>query len=80
MRLGSYIQGDQKKEYLGQIKIDPNPKWWVRQPFIRPEMRTRNFCPGRSPFPVGDLILVRILDPNQKRRNSMSKNTTQDRS
>jgi penicillin-binding protein 1A len=68
VRLGSFVQGENKKEYVGQIKIDPNPKWWVRQPFIRPEMRTRNFAPGDLPFQVGDLILVRILDPNQKRR------------
>jgi penicillin-binding protein 1A len=68
VRLGSYVKGENKREYVGQIKIDPNPKWWVRQPFIRPEMRTRNFAPGDLPFQVGDLILVRILDPNQKRR------------
>lgn len=68
VRMGSFVQGENKKEYVGQIKIDPNPKWWVRQPFIRPEMRTRNFASGDLPFQVGDLILVRILDPNQKRR------------
>jgi penicillin-binding protein 1A len=68
VRMGSYVNGEVKREYVGQIKIDPNPKWWVRQPFIRPELRTRNFAPGELPFQVGDLILVRLLDPNPKRR------------
>lgn len=68
VRLGTYEKDGQKKEYLGQIKIDPDPKWWVRQPFIRTELRTRNFAPGELPFQVGDLIQVQILDPNPKRR------------
>ncbi len=68
VHMGGYVQGGTKREYVGQIKIDPNPKWWVRQPFIRPELRTRNFSAGDLPFQVGDLIEVRILDPNQKRR------------
>jgi penicillin-binding protein 1A len=68
VRMGSYVNGSAKKEYVGQIKIDPNPKWWVRQPFIRAEKRTRNFAQGDLPFQVGDLILVRIFDPNIRRR------------
>lgn len=68
VRMGSYVLGETKREYVGQIKIDPNSKWWVRQPFIRPELRTRNFAASDLPFQVGDLIEVRILDPNQKRR------------
>jgi len=68
VRMGAYSKGGKKKEYLGQIKIDPNPKWWVRTPFIRQELRTRNFAQGDLPFQVGDLIQVRVLDPNGKRR------------
>jgi penicillin-binding protein 1A len=68
VRMGTYAKGGKKREYLGQIKIDPNPKWWVRTPFIRQELRTRNFVQGDLPFQVGDLIQVRILDPNVKRR------------
>lgn len=68
VRMGSYGSGKSKKEYVGQIKIDPSPKWWVRSPFIRPEMRTRNFAQGDLPFQVGDLIRVRIQDPNAKRK------------
>jgi penicillin-binding protein 1A len=68
VRMGSYIKDGAKREYVGQIKIDPNPKWWVRTPFIRPEMRTRNFAQGDLPFQVGDLILVRLPDPNVRRR------------
>ncbi len=68
VRMGSYVSGKNKKEYVGQIKIDPNPKWWVRTPFIRSEMRTRNFAQGELPFQVGDLIQVRIQDPNVKRK------------
>ena len=68
VRLGTYQINGLKKEYLGQIKIESDPKWWVRQPFIRAEHRTRNFAPGELPFQVGDLIEVRILDPNPKRR------------
>jgi penicillin-binding protein 1A len=68
VHLGSYIQGNNKREYVGQIKIDPNTKWWPRLPFIRPEMRTRNFGNGDLPFQVGDLIEVRIIDPNQRRK------------
>ncbi len=68
VRLGTYEKNGVKKEYLGQIKVDPDPKWWVRQPFIRTELRTRSFAPGDLPFQVGDLIQVRIVDPNPKRR------------
>ncbi|MCX5873477.1 MAG: PBP1A family penicillin-binding protein [Deltaproteobacteria bacterium] len=69
VRLGTYEKDGVKKDYLGQIKIEGDPKWWVRQPFIRTEQRTRNFAPGELPFHVGDLIQVRILDPNPKRRD-----------
>ncbi|MFH0959127.1 MAG: transglycosylase domain-containing protein, partial [Pseudomonadota bacterium] len=68
VRLGTYEKNGVKKEYFGQIKIDPDPKWWVRQPFIRTELRTRSFTLGELPFQVGDLIQVRIMDPNPKRR------------
>ncbi|MGO9568132.1 MAG: penicillin-binding protein 1A [Desulfomonilaceae bacterium] len=68
VRMGSCVSGKSKKEYVGQIKIDPSPKWWVRNPFLRSEMRTRNFAQGDLPFQVGDLIQVRIQDPNMKRR------------
>lgn len=68
VRMGTYTKIGRKKEYLGQIKIDSNPKWWVRNPFIRQELRTRNFAQGDLPFQVGDLIQVRVLDPNAKRR------------
>lgn len=68
VRLGSYHKNGVKKEYVGQIRIETDPKWWVRQPFIRAEQRTRNFSPGELPFQVGDLIEVRILDPNPQRR------------
>jgi len=73
VRLGSYIRESVKKEYVGQIKIDPNPKWWVRIPNARPEWRTRNFSPGDLPFQVGDLIQVRVADPNLKRRELYAK-------
>lgn len=43
VRMGTFIKDGKKREYLGQIKIDPNPKWWVRTPFVRQELRTRNF-------------------------------------
>jgi penicillin-binding protein 1A len=68
VRMGSYVRDGVKREYVGQIKIDPSPDWWVRKPFVRPELRTRNFTPGDLPFQVGDLIDVRIVDPNTKRR------------
>lgn len=68
VRMGTYVNGDVKKEYVGRIKIDPGPKWWVRTPFVRAELRTRNFVQGDLPFQVGDLILVRLEDPNTKRR------------
>lgn len=68
VRLGTYKDGDIQREYIGQIKIDPNPKWWVRKPYIRPEKRTRNFSQGDLPFLVGDVIYVQIVDPNIKRR------------
>jgi penicillin-binding protein 1A len=69
VRMGSYISGTTKKEYVGRIKIDTNRDWWVRQPYIRQEMRTRNFAQGDLPFQVGDLILVRLVDPNDIRRD-----------
>ncbi|MGB6068753.1 MAG: PBP1A family penicillin-binding protein [Desulfomonilaceae bacterium] len=68
VRMGSYAGAKDKKEYVGKIKIDPNPKWWVRIPYIRPEMRTRNYAHGDLPFQVGDLIEVRVQDPNIRRR------------
>jgi penicillin-binding protein 1A len=68
VRLGSYVKDGSKREYVGQIKIDPSHDWWVRKPFIRPELRMRNFSEGDLPFQVGDLIAVRIVDPNVKRR------------
>ncbi len=73
VRMGSYHNGRVTKEYVGQIKIDPSPKWWVRTPFIRPEMRTRNFAAGDLPYQVGDLIWVRLVDPNPKRRELYTK-------
>jgi len=68
VRMGSYIKDGENRDYVGQIKIDPNPKWWVRTPFVRTDLRTRNFAVGDLPFQVGDLILVRLVDPNIKRR------------
>jgi len=73
VRMGSYVKESAKREYVGQIKIDPNPKWWARKPFIRAEMRTRNFGPGDLPFHVGDVIQVRLVDPNPKRRELYAK-------
>ncbi len=68
VRMGSYVKDGKKREYVGQIKINPSLDWWVRTPFIRPDLRTRNFAKGDLPFQVGDLIDVRIVDPNSKRR------------
>ncbi len=68
VRMGTYTKGDAKKEYVGRIKIDPASNWWVRTPFVRAELRTRNFAQGDLPYQVGDLILVRLEDPNIKRR------------
>jgi penicillin-binding protein 1A len=68
VRMGSYVKNGVKREYVGQIKIDPNPKWWVRSPFIRAETRTRDFPKGDLPFQIGDVIQVRLVDPNIKRR------------
>ncbi len=68
VRMGSYIKGDLTREYVGKILIDPSPKWWVRKPYIRPELRTRNFSEGDLPFQVGDEILVQVMDPNIRRR------------
>lgn len=68
VRMGSYIKDGVRREYAGQINIDPSPKWWVRIPFLRPEMLTRSFSPGDLPFQVGDVILVRLQDPNIRRR------------
>ena len=75
VRMGSYVNGTTKKEYVGQIKVDPNPKWWVRQPFLIAERRTRNFAHGDLPFQVGDLILVRVLDPKSTVRNCTNRNS-----
>lgn len=69
VRMGSFIKDGEKRDYIGQIKIENDPKWWVRQPFLRQELRTRNFTAGDLPFQVGDLIEVRILDPNIKRKD-----------
>ncbi len=68
VRMGSYIKGNVKKAYLGKILINPSSNWWVRKPYIRAEMRTRNFKHGKLPFQVGDVILVRVVDPNIRRR------------
>ncbi len=68
IRMGSYQNGSDKKDYVGFVKIDPNPKWWVRTPYLRPELRTRNFSPGDLPLQIGDVVLVRVLDPNIKRK------------
>ncbi|MCA1961507.1 MAG: hypothetical protein LDL33_12005, partial [Desulfomonile sp.] len=69
VRMGTFANGNTKKDYVGRIKIDKNPKWWVRKPYIRPQMRTRNFAEGDLPFQVGDVILVRLLDLNEIRRD-----------
>lgn len=68
VRMGTYTKEDSKKEYVGRIKIDPGSTWWVRTPFVRAELRTRNFAQGDLPYQVGDLIQVRLEDPNIKRR------------
>lgn len=68
VHMGSYVHDGEKRDFVGQIRIDPSDDWWVRTPFIRPEMRTRNYVKGDLPFQVGDLIDVRIVDPNIKRR------------
>lgn len=68
VRMGSYIHGEFKKEYVGRIRIDPNSNWWVRKPYVRTDLRTRNFAEGDLPFQVGDVILVRVIDVNQRRR------------
>ncbi len=68
VRMGSFINGDTKREYVGKIRVDPNSEWWVRRPYVRPDLRTRNFAEGDLPFQVGDLILVSLVDPNVKRR------------
>jgi len=69
VRMGTFKNGNTKKDYVGRIRIDKNPKWWVRRPYIRPQMRTRNFAEGDLPFQVGDVILVRLLDLNELRRD-----------
>jgi penicillin-binding protein 1A len=68
VRMGSYVNGDTKREYVGKIRVDPSPGWWIRRPYVRPDMRTRNFAEGDLPFQVGDLILVRLVDPNVRRK------------
>lgn len=68
VRMGSYVKEGINKDYVGQIKIDPSHTWWVRTPFVRTDLRTRNFSAGDLPFQVGDLILVKLVDPNAKRR------------
>ncbi len=68
VRMGSYVDGKVKREYVGKIKIDPDPNWWVRKPYVRSEMRTRNFAEGDLPFQVGDRIMVRFIDPNVRRK------------
>ncbi len=52
-----------RKAVIGKIKIDPDPKWWVRKPFLHPEMLSRKFAEGDIPFQVGDVILVRVVSP-----------------
>ncbi len=68
VRMGSYITDETKKEYVGRIPIDPETDWWVRRPYVRADVRTVNFAEGDLPFKVGDLILVRLIDPNVRRR------------
>lgn len=68
VRMGIFTDGNVKKDYVGRIKIDKNPKWWVRRPYVRSQLRTRDFAEGDLPFQVGDVILTRILDPNEPRR------------
>lgn len=68
VRMGSYTKDGARKDYVGKVRIDPDPNWWVRKPYVRADMRTRNFVQGDLPFQVGDVILVRIKDPNKKRR------------
>jgi len=69
VRMGTFKNENTKKDYVGRIRIDKNPKWWVRRPYVRPQMRTRNFAEGDLPFQVGDVILVRLLDLNELRRD-----------
>ncbi|MEW6347436.1 MAG: PBP1A family penicillin-binding protein [Thermodesulfobacteriota bacterium] len=73
VRMGRYVSESGKKDYVGRITIDHNPKWWVRKPHIRPEFRTRNFAEGDLPFQVGDLIYVSLQDPNPQRREAYLK-------
>jgi penicillin-binding protein 1A len=73
VRMGRFKSGGATKDYVGRIKIEPDPKWWVRKPHLRPDLRTRNFADGDLPFQVGDLIFVRIQDPNVPRREAYLK-------
>ncbi len=73
VRMGRFTSEGVKRDYAGRITIDPNQKWWVRRPHIRPEFRTRNFADGELPFQVGDLIFVRLQDPNVARREAYLK-------
>jgi penicillin-binding protein 1A len=68
VHMGNYVKGKVNKEYVGKIRIDPEPSWWVRKPYVRSDMRTRNFAEGDLPFQVGDRILVRLIDPNVRRK------------
>jgi penicillin-binding protein 1A len=68
VRMGGFVQDGVKREYTGKIKIDKSRDWWVRKPYLRAEMRTRNFAEGELPYQVGDLIYVRVQDPNIARR------------
>ncbi len=68
VRMGSYYKNGARRDYVGQIRIDPDPDWWIRKPYVRADMRTRTFVQGDLPFQVGDVILVRLIDPNVKRR------------
>lgn len=68
VHMGSYVSDEVKREYVGRIEIDPRSSWWVRTPYVRADMRTRNFEKGDLPFQVGDVLRVRLIDPNVKRR------------
>ncbi len=73
VRMGRFQYGSTTRDCVGRIKIDPDPKWWVRKPHIRPDLRTRNFAEGDLPYQVGDLIYVRVQDPNVARREAYLK-------
>ncbi len=67
VHMGRYTKDGAQRDYVGKIPIDPDPQWWVRRPYVRAELRTRNFAEGDLPFQVGDVILARLEDPNVRR-------------